>query len=1033
MSYADAVRLLGGADSAALAALDRLAGGALLVATGGGSQLAMGLFDAQGELARLSQSLLSGLADRARGLGRFDRTQRLAAAHAVVVVTAYFDAVKELDLPLEGRVLAVGRAQAAGLATGHAPGGGRLASSAEQLLRAEVPMPAPHRPYERELVALEEFYRNLSDRLLEYVSGGEAWSALPEQDQAEVRAGLLDVAPQRALRAYEIMYRRLAAEFPEVAVWVNLIDHQATRDEVRRLHHALDDLGEAVARAAAGRVAAERYLALNRASRAAMDAPLLALEDLPEGLAVPALGDGYISPDFKVAAFGAADRLSDERWWDARPVHHDLEGVLPGLFTAPQAVEAPFLLLGQPGAGKSVLTRVLAARLPADDFLVVRVPLSAVPADAGIQDQIETAIRDATGERMSWPEAARTAPQALPVVLLDGFDELLQATGVSQSDYLHRVAAFQQREAMHGRPLVVMVTTRTAVAERARLTPGGVAIRLEPFNDAQITQWLVLWNRMNAAYFRRHVLQPLSVDQVLTQRELSGQPLLLLMLALYDAEGNSFQRAPTDLAGFDLYDRLLTRFAAREVRKNEPGLTEEQLARAVESELLRLSVAAFGMLNRSRQWITEAELTTDLEALLPQREHSARPADLRAVLTPGQVVVGRFFFIHQAEALRDGERLRSFEFLHSTFGEFLVARMALRELQDLAAAARTSASRVRPAVPDDAFLRALLSYETFSVRTATLSFLCQALGRLPAEQLTTLRPVLLRLFQDALHAPQEHTYDRYRPAPLPVPARHAAWAANLLLFLVLLGEPVQGQELFPGEESAHHWNRLMTLLKSQLTPEGWRSFGQALVLQRVWSGQLKDVRLTLAAMEPETQGTEPAVDPYWTYGIAPGSEQRGHLSWMRDRHEDLRRETLLLCDKDRDIFQHALEPLCRAGLGMAITDFTGYWEDHCLSAAHALLGLWAARHEQLDTTEPSDLHRTAITIALHSLPGSEVEFQEFIERYLRTVIHEWRAMGRDPGEEWLLRTMAVVRNNHSGNTAHRQLARQTRLLFDGGD
>ncbi|MER5753797.1 hypothetical protein [Streptomyces sp. NPDC002088] len=302
----------------------------------------MGLFDAQGELARLSQSLLSGLADRARGLGRFDRTQRLAAAHAVVVVTAYFDAVKELDLPLEGRVLAVGRAQAAGLATGHAPGGGRLASSAEQLLRAEVPMPAPHRPYERELVALEEFYRNLSDRLLEYVSGGEAWSALPEQDQAEVRAGLLDVAPQRALRAYEIMYRRLAAEFPEVAVWVNLIDHQATRDEVRRLHHALDDLGEAVARAAAGRVAAERYLALNRASRAAMDAPLLVLEDLPEGLAVPALGDGYISPDFKVAAFGAADRLSDERWWDARPVHHDLEGVLPGLFTAPQAVEAPF-------------------------------------------------------------------------------------------------------------------------------------------------------------------------------------------------------------------------------------------------------------------------------------------------------------------------------------------------------------------------------------------------------------------------------------------------------------------------------------------------------------------------------------------------------------------------------------------------------------------------------------------------------------------------------------------------------------------
>ncbi|UQT54549.1 hypothetical protein M4V62_05240 [Streptomyces durmitorensis] len=48
MSYADAVRLLGGAQSPALAALDRLTGGALLMATGGGSALALSLFDARG-------------------------------------------------------------------------------------------------------------------------------------------------------------------------------------------------------------------------------------------------------------------------------------------------------------------------------------------------------------------------------------------------------------------------------------------------------------------------------------------------------------------------------------------------------------------------------------------------------------------------------------------------------------------------------------------------------------------------------------------------------------------------------------------------------------------------------------------------------------------------------------------------------------------------------------------------------------------------------------------------------------------------
>ncbi|MEV8317691.1 hypothetical protein AB0Q95_26325 [Streptomyces sp. NPDC059900] len=1032
MSYADAVRLLGG-ESPALAALDRLTGGALLVATGGGSALALSLFDARGELARLSQSMVSGLAERSRGLGRFDRTQRLSAAHAVVVLAAYFDTLKEFDLPFDRRELSVARDETVRMATGRTPESGRLAALADELLRAEVPMPAPHRPYELELIALREFYRTLSDQVVAYLSGCAAWEDVPERERGDLRATFLDSIPEQALSAYEIMYRRLAAESPEVAAWVNIIDHQATRNEVRRLEGTLRQLEEAVARAADGRVAAERYVALNRASRAAMHAPLLALEDLPEGLAVPALGEGYISPDFKVAVFGATDRLSEEYWWDERQVHPDLEGFLAGFFTAPQAVESPLLLLGQPGSGKSVLTRVLAARLPAAEFLVVRVPLSAVPADAAIQDQIETAIRDATGESMAWPDVTRTAPRALPVVLLDGFDELLQATGVSQSDYVQKVAAFQKREATHGRPMAVVITSRTAVADRARLSPGGVAVRLEPFSDEQVTRWLELWNRTNAAHFRDQSLLPLLPEHVLTQRGLSSQPLLLLMLALYDAQGNDFQRDQGELAGFDLYERLLARFAAREVRKGEPGLTEEQLGRAVEAELLVLSVTAFAMFNRGRQWVTEEELTEDLEVLLPRRARTVRTADLRAALTPGQVVVGRFFFIHRAEASRDGVRLRSLEFLHSTFGEYLIARLTLRELEDLARTARADACRVRSPVPDDAFLHALLSYQTLSVRSATLTFLNQALERLPPEQLTVLRPLLLQLFHSALQARQERAFDRYQPANFPVPARHAAWAANLLLLLVLPGEPVSGRELFPEGEPAHHWNRLMTLLKSQLTYEGWPMLGRVLSLERTWLDGRRDVLVTLTDIASGNPPATPAVDPYWTYDIEPSSDERGRVSWMRSLEEHWRRDTHLLCDTDRDILQHALEPLCQAGLGMAVTDFAGYWEERCISAAHALLQLWTARHEGPAPERPPELHRIALHIALHSLPGSESDFQDFIERYLRTVLREWRAIGRDPGEAWIEQTMAIVRTNRSGNTAGRDLDRQARALLDEPD
>jgi hypothetical protein len=99
LCYADAVTLLGGHNSRAVAALDRLTGGLLLAASAAGGGFVLSLFDAKAELARLGGELVGGLGERLRRLGRFDRSQRLLAAHAVVVVTAYFDALAEAGPP----------------------------------------------------------------------------------------------------------------------------------------------------------------------------------------------------------------------------------------------------------------------------------------------------------------------------------------------------------------------------------------------------------------------------------------------------------------------------------------------------------------------------------------------------------------------------------------------------------------------------------------------------------------------------------------------------------------------------------------------------------------------------------------------------------------------------------------------------------------------------------------------------------------------------------------------------------------------
>ncbi len=207
------------------------------------------------------------------------------------------------------------------------------------------------------------------------------------------------------------------------------------------------------------------------------------------------------------------------------------------------------LVLGRPGAGKSVLTRILAARLSTTRFLPIRVPLRDADTSLRLQQQIEQAVLAATTEETTWPSLARSI-DAVPVIIFDGFDELLQATGVSQNDFLQMAAEFQQREREQGRAAAVIVTSRTSVADRATLPPETLLLRLQSFDEPRIRGWVDIWNEVNATH--------LDAEDVLAHRELAGQPLLLLMLALYDSDGNALRRGPAGrLATGELYEQLL--------------------------------------------------------------------------------------------------------------------------------------------------------------------------------------------------------------------------------------------------------------------------------------------------------------------------------------------------------------------------------------------------------------------------------------------------------------------------------------------
>ncbi|MBB2948684.1 hypothetical protein FB565_008467 [Actinoplanes lutulentus] len=744
-----------------------------------------------------------------------------------------------------------------------------------------------------------------------------------EADEIEVRRALdgLSRLPSDALDRYQELFRQLMADFPEVGFWANKQEHLATRA-------ALAGLEEQLRAISTGRAPDQRRESLALAYRAELRRPVVESGDVPDGIAVPWLEDAYLPHRFRVADVPASGQVSEEAWWSTLTVRDDLQEFLIGHLTSPQAIRAPLLVLGQPGSGKSVLTKVFAARLPAADFLPIRVVLRDTPTSDDLQDQIEYAIRSATGERVEWPALSRSAGDAMPVILLDGFDELLQAAGVSQTDYLDRVARFQRREAEQHRPVAVVVTSRTAVADRARPPAGTVALRLEPFADDQVTTWLDIWNTVNAGDFATRRLQPLTAETVLVHRALAEQPLLLLMLALYDADGNALRRQGTHLSAHELYEQLLRSFAIREIAKHRPGLTERDLTAAVENELRRLSVVAFAMFNRAAQWVTETDLDADFTAL-PIRGPQGSPSGTgsRTPLTSADLTLGRFFFIHQARALRDKTRLQTYEFLHATFGEFLVARLVHQVLLDMVAKEQASTMSFSGGPAEDDLLRALLSFQPLTARTPILEFL----SAMPVPDGSEL---LIRLFRDLDHTPPGHRFADYRPQSPGEPARYAAYGANLLLLILATAGEIRASDLFTEQNRVEAWRRKVTLWRSQLSSDSWSTLVLALKLERVHTDGRRDVRLTLGAGWSAQE-----TDLAWTFESVVGDRQAGHWEYREDQ---FRRAAYLQCDPNADIMHHALTPVLDALPGSVGGFFVRPADQHAQSPAHLLQQLWVS-------------------------------------------------------------------------------------------
>ncbi|MEU7871748.1 helix-turn-helix transcriptional regulator [Dactylosporangium sp. NPDC049140] len=778
LSFRGALAILGHHEQPAIEKLDRLLGAVIL---GGGAAavtaiagvtavpLALvtavwGWVDQKNEAVRLLRELVDRVAGRLTGTAGYERGRLIAAAHTTIVIAAYFEALREhLGGPAYAQ-LRLTRAEQQALTIGDARATG--ASVYEALYSAEIPAPSPARGYVENLAAVRAFLTTLSGEVDSFLGTTAAWTLVRPPLEPVVDA---------ALERYQSHYLALAAEVPEFYIWAVLGEHAATRAELRRVRPAITT---AIAAEASALRRIETMLAtltdaavvpdmcdvLRRANRGELSRPILTTAYGPE-IRFPTVEQIYVNPRYRTARAERGAALASEAWWDRRPAADDLDLALAGLVMAPDAARLPLLVLGHPGAGKSLLTRVFASRLPAAMCTAVRVPLREVDADAPVVDQIQEALDRTTNHRVDWARLVEQSAATIRVVLLDGLDELLQATGYQRSGYLHEVMEFQRLEAEQDRPVVVVVTARTVTVDKLDLPRETPVFKIDDFGPKEIERWLTAWRAANTG----GDVRALSLADALRQFDLTRQPLLLLMLALYCADPAV---PPPDerLSTTELYEELILGLTRREIgRRNGKRIPGTDAERAVAGHLTRLSVAALAMFNRGRQHVTEPELAADLAALGDSPEQAAEV---------GRRLLGEFFFVHVAEAQQelDGRPVvtRAYEFLHATFGEYLVARRLTELLAGL------------PDEPAADLLFTLLCHAPLAVRRPILTFTAEMFDRLPETDCERVRQALVVLLASARERLPPPRYAGYRPVPVDQVRRTAAYCANLLLLRVLL-------------------------------------------------------------------------------------------------------------------------------------------------------------------------------------------------------------------------------------------------------
>ncbi len=418
----------------------------------------------------------------------------------------------------------------------------------------------------------------------------------------------------------------------------------------------------------------ENIKAHQKQIKAELTRPLSDNEDIEE-IVFPKNKEIFISQSFQAISYKKRDHrkkfLTSESLGENCESGEDIGKYLLKTLVDPTYATRPIIILGNPGAGKSMLSKMFAGELSdTNDFIPFLIKLRNVASSsANLSEHINKglALSIENTKDINWLDWAKEFKERTPVLIMDGFDELMQSSSTELNGYINTIKEFQEKAMLHDICVRIILTSRVAVMQDVTLPEGTKIIKLNSFDEKRRNLWVEKWNS-----FQTKIGYKFKVPKNEKIENLAQEPLLLTMLAVYDFDKSELQ-SMSRTKNFNqsrLYDSLLDSFAERQLKKSELYRNASLPKQKEEENLFRMRlgmIALMMFLNDTTSKDTQ-KLDEELEAF-KLKESEIQTSN----------VLGGFFFIHENKSTTEGEAEKfNYEFLHKTFGEFLTADFLLR-------------------------------------------------------------------------------------------------------------------------------------------------------------------------------------------------------------------------------------------------------------------------------------------------------------------------------------------------------------------